>query len=329
MQKHEVFITRTHVVNTRDAWRESKQTDKASIELASRANHPKVKELLVKLLNENQYEVQAIHDAVKGEYFRPHTSTEGAEQGTNSRYGIDGDQNVLAKMLVDDGDNHGKHDVDEYDDDDNDNDDNSEDDDDDGGDDDDGDDDGDEDYFPSEDEGAQDTEGNTIQSSLWPPKRRADDIREILDPDLLAFEAILKLPYDYTYTINDLDEPEVFIRAIKLLYNARMGRVGSISRTSLHLKYDQLHESVVESIGKKMRLGENDIAALHLMEERTVCNLDRNYFRVLTNVVLDIAQTSKKQPRELKEPAATKKRISAQTLLAQHRRILGMFPKAI
>ncbi|KAH0548646.1 hypothetical protein GP486_007810 [Trichoglossum hirsutum] len=201
-----------------------------------------------------------VHDAAKGEHFRPHIGTGGPEEGTSSKYGIDSDHNTLAKMLVDDGDNYSEPDVDKYNDDDDDDDGDDNDDDDDNGDDND-----DEDYFPSEDEGAQDAEGNTIQSPLWLTKRRADDTREILDPDLSTFEAMLKLPYDYTYTINNLDEPETFIRAIKLLYNARIGRVGSISRTSLHLKYDQLYESVIESIGKKMRLGENDITVLHLM----------------------------------------------------------------
>jgi hypothetical protein len=129
---------------------------------------------------------------------------------------------------------------------------------------DDNDDDDDEDCVPSEDEEAEDT----IQSPSWPLKRRMDDMREILDPDLSTFEAMLKLPYNHTYTVNDLNEPETFLRAIKLLYNARMGRVGSVGRTSLHLKYDQLHESVVASIGKKMKLDENDIAALHLMLQK-------------------------------------------------------------
>ncbi|KAI9783979.1 MAG: hypothetical protein M1839_002924 [Geoglossum umbratile] len=180
-------------LNTHDTWRESKQTDKASIELASRANHPNVKELPVKLLNENQHEVQAVHDAAKGEYFRFHTGIEEAEQ-----------------------------------------------------------------------------------------------------PDLSTFKAMLKLPYNYTYTTNDLDRLQTFIRAIKLLYNARMGRVGSIGRSSLHLKYDQLHESVVESIGKKMRLDENDVAALHVMlrkREHYVISIE-TMFEFLASFVLDIVQTS-------------------------------------
>ncbi|KAI9782077.1 MAG: hypothetical protein M1839_005423 [Geoglossum umbratile] len=247
MQKHDVFITRTHVVNTHDTWRESKQTDKASIELASRANHPKVKELLVKLLNENQYEVKNVHDAMKGEYFRSYAGIEEAKQV------------VGLHISVDSGNNH-----DEYDDDEHDDDEHGDYDDDD---DDDGDDDRDQDYVPSEDEGVQDTESDTVQSPLWPSKKRTDD-REMLDPDLSALEAMLKLPYDYTYTTDDLDQPQTFIRAIKLLYNARMGRAGSASRTTLHLRYDQLHESVVESIGRKMKLDENDVATLHVMLQK-------------------------------------------------------------
>ena len=49
-----------------DMWKDDRQRDKAIVELASRANHPEMRSLLVKLLNRANEEVQRAHDSVIG-----------------------------------------------------------------------------------------------------------------------------------------------------------------------------------------------------------------------------------------------------------------------
>ncbi|KAL8646787.1 MAG: hypothetical protein Q9210_005931 [Variospora velana] len=65
-QMWEVLVTRCKVLNTHDQFRDSRQTDKAIMDMAGRANDPRIRELLVRLLNESNWEVEAAHASQKG-----------------------------------------------------------------------------------------------------------------------------------------------------------------------------------------------------------------------------------------------------------------------
>lgn len=61
-----VSVVRVMTGDSNDMWKDHRQRDKAIMELASRATHPEMRSLLVKLLNRGNEEVQRAHDPVIG-----------------------------------------------------------------------------------------------------------------------------------------------------------------------------------------------------------------------------------------------------------------------
>lgn len=57
-----MVVNRKHTKNTHDTFRESRQLNKAEIELATRAHDPEVRKVLVQLLNEDQEHIEALHN---------------------------------------------------------------------------------------------------------------------------------------------------------------------------------------------------------------------------------------------------------------------------
>ncbi|KAJ5804349.1 SNF2-like protein [Penicillium psychrosexuale] len=62
--------------------------------------------------------------------------------------------------------------------------------------------------------------------------------------------ALLSLPYDKEWQIEDLDNPKIFMIALRLVYNRIRGVKVLHLRTSIHIKYDKV------STGQLGRLGE-------------------------------------------------------------------------
>ncbi|KAL8834745.1 MAG: hypothetical protein Q9170_003622 [Blastenia crenularia] len=65
-QLFEVLVIRIRVLNSNDEFRESKQTDKAIMDMSTRAADPEVQKLLIALLNENNWEVKEAHESAEG-----------------------------------------------------------------------------------------------------------------------------------------------------------------------------------------------------------------------------------------------------------------------
>ncbi|KAI9887799.1 MAG: hypothetical protein M1823_000321 [Watsoniomyces obsoletus] len=62
-QTRDAIIIQKHVKNSHDSWREHKHSDKAIMELATRANEPACREHMVKLLNQASVELRNIHNS--------------------------------------------------------------------------------------------------------------------------------------------------------------------------------------------------------------------------------------------------------------------------
>ena len=93
-------------------------------------------------------------------------------------------------------------------------------------------------------------------------KRMSRKEQENFDQDTLILPQLLSLPPDRVYTLNDLDDPDVHHRALRLLHHARFGQSKEYSRISPHINYDMLHPKVVSGIKNKLRIQEDEIAYL-------------------------------------------------------------------
>ena len=93
-------------------------------------------------------------------------------------------------------------------------------------------------------------------------KRMSRKEQENFDQDTLVLRQLLSLPPDRVYTLNDLDDPDVHHRALRLLHRARFGQSKDYSRISPHVNYDMLHPKVVSGIKNKLRIQEDEIAYL-------------------------------------------------------------------
>ena len=72
-----------------------------------------------------------------------------------------------------------------------------------------------------------------------------DCSNEIYTEEERQLRTLLQIPTDHIYTEEDLKEPEILRRAIKLCYRARLGQSTYSERVSIHIKYTQLHPDVV------------------------------------------------------------------------------------
>ena len=93
-------------------------------------------------------------------------------------------------------------------------------------------------------------------------KRMSRKEQENFDQDTLVLRQLLSLSPDRVYTLNDLDDPDVHHRALRLLHRARFGQSKEYSRISPHINYDMLHPKVVSGIKKKLRIQEDEMAYL-------------------------------------------------------------------
>ena len=59
-------MLRSKAKNSNDQFRDSRQMDKAIMEMASRSHDSATRALMVTLLNENKHEVKAAHESLKG-----------------------------------------------------------------------------------------------------------------------------------------------------------------------------------------------------------------------------------------------------------------------
>lgn len=69
-QLYEVLVIRCRTLNSHDRTRNSRQTDKALMHMATRSWSPAIQQLLVDLLNEGNDEAWAAHNNVEGKRFK-------------------------------------------------------------------------------------------------------------------------------------------------------------------------------------------------------------------------------------------------------------------
>ena len=276
-QKQPVLIIRTIVLNSHDQYRDSKQTDKAVIDLATRSFSTEVKNLLVDLLQESNEEVRMAHESHRGQVLLAKESQAVLEQ-TN----VSSDQNsstpspakrkrkaperVSDKILSDPkyqryGRSHKKLKVSkpkstesavgesEYED----VDDQSLT----------SDDEEFESYSNDEDE-EEEAKGVFFESLTTKKLREQYSKLDILEQENYSQEdmnirRLLQLSPTKIYTVEDLQDPEILDRGLRLLFNARFGQTQQMLKISPHIEYDQLPKALAASIKKRMMVEEDQI----------------------------------------------------------------------
>ena len=63
---YEVLVIRCRTLNSHDQTRDSRQMDKALMDMSTRSWSPTIQQLLADLLNEGNDEVRAAHDSAEG-----------------------------------------------------------------------------------------------------------------------------------------------------------------------------------------------------------------------------------------------------------------------
>lgn len=84
--------------------------------------------------------------------------------------------------------------------------------------------------------------------------------QEDFDQDTLHPRTLLSLSPTRVYTLDDLQDPEICDRALRLLYRARFGQEHEYIRVCPHIKYKKLAPEVVETIKQKMTTFDTEVA---------------------------------------------------------------------
>lgn len=84
--------------------------------------------------------------------------------------------------------------------------------------------------------------------------------QEDFDQDTLHSRSLLSLSPTRVYTLDDLQDPEIHDRALRLPYRARFGQEHEYIRVGPHIKYNKLAPEVVESIKQNMTTFDTEVA---------------------------------------------------------------------
>ena len=291
-QKYEVHVHRCKTLNSHDQHRDARQMDKAIMDMATRSHTNAIRSLLVDLLNEGNAEVQKAHDnkmaSSLGNDQALTSSTSVAKEveelgGASSPAAAEAPvsrplrQRNKVSRLVDDVDFWG----DDFDLGETLSSSSSS---------------SEEDYSDMYSEAESDSDGKSTSSSgssRFDPLSRDDnpgdeqaqddgnDIvlrsrtyrslresyskltrkqQEDFDQDTLHLRTLLRLSPTRVYTLDDLDDPEIHDRALRLLYRARFGQENEYIRVGPHIKYNKLAPEVVEAIKQKMTTFDSEVA---------------------------------------------------------------------
>lgn len=306
-------MTCVHIHNSHSAFKEYKQSDKAIIELATRAHEPRIRELLILLLQEHQKEVVAAHQSRGAAEMQAHMAKEPTpdDEPVEGLAGTFDDltpetvahlQHITSelssqrpKRTVKPVQRYNPHDYDDT-----------------TGDylanptlakisyivDEEGDENGlevDHNYADSaastddekssnesdtgpdsvaenedseykDDVGPAESESEfetTVQTRLLRAKMAAQDCAdELYTEEERNLRTLLSIDPDHTYTDEDLNNPDILRRGIRLLYKARLGQAAYAEGASIHIKYDQLHGDLLEQIKKRNQASENEVALM-------------------------------------------------------------------
>ncbi|KAL8841353.1 MAG: hypothetical protein Q9170_000984 [Blastenia crenularia] len=86
--------------------------------------------------------------------------------------------------------------------------------------------------------------------------------QEGYDQDEIVLQQLLTLDPKKVYVEEDLQDPDIHARALRLLHRARFGQANEYSRISPHIRYDRLHKDVVRQININMQASEDQIKYL-------------------------------------------------------------------
>ena len=95
-----------------------------------------------------------------------------------------------------------------------------------------------------------DNQDDSFSPPLGTPRQQSISKIETSHLDTVA----ARISVGAIYTVDDLADKEILDRALRLLYRARFGQSKDYSRISPRIKYDKLHQNVVSSIEKKLKL---------------------------------------------------------------------------
>ena len=219
--------------DSHDQFRNARQIEKASLQLAVNANVPEIKNLIVKLLNELQPEVNRCHASKEGQKLfneaqvgirqtgreqppssQPPEEDERASQSDNS-----------GKDLSDDDDQSSNYDIDD-------------------------------DYESDEvsDDDLESEVGEPRISDGVRPYKACRKFAKISHPteEEGYHLALLSLPPGKVWTVQDLGEEHFLHMGLRLLYNRIHGSKRLSLGRNIHICYDHLPDHLLQQISKKL-----------------------------------------------------------------------------
>jgi hypothetical protein len=248
-------------MNSHDIYRESKQTDKSLVELASKSWPDEVKDLLVELLNKYSHEVKDAHSSEKGKellktiqpnYLARGDGVQDADYDTASDNDVDASTKGLRpRNSIIDYKERNKLDA---------------------SDDEDpdfevvqsSDDDGEENEQYEGNEEDDKIESKLHMRDLFMSKKKYSGldklVQESLDQDEFSLRVLLSMQPDKKYSREDLEVPVLYERALRLLNRERFGTDSDPIRLSPHIRYDRFYGANAKELEKKMELEKRDLA---------------------------------------------------------------------
>lgn len=88
-------------------------------------------------------------------------------------------------------------------------------------------------------------------------KMRKKD-QEAFDQDTIVLRQLLTLDPKKIYVDQDLEDPDIHDRALRLLYRARFGQDNEYTRISPYIRYDKLSKETIQQVNQAVQISEKN-----------------------------------------------------------------------